>query len=341
MEKKKRGPALLKDTTRSVLFFLIINIALVISPAGLMLAPIFIPVLLLYIRAQQGQNAFVLASLAGVMPYFVLGGTEHAVAALAPIVIVTAALYAIRRYQLSWPKALAIAVLAIFLGILLNGYFSIYIFQGSNLSELSSTIAENVKNQLQNALGATGYEVPMSQQQLIDDLTASITPSFVQDVIPTMVITYSLIGGYLVLRLARRFLKIGRTPKTNIPFFAMLGINPIFLALFIIMTILGASLADGQPRWSSLLYNTGYGVSMFLGIVGTLSLIWWTLSVKFPFGKLSKIFLVLITLFYMVGDWMILVAILDSVFDFRNISGKSLWHWLSYSLKNKLKKEDQ
>jgi|LFRM01.2.fsa_nt_gb hypothetical protein len=340
MEKKNRRPALLKDTTRSVLFFLIINIATVISPAGLMLAPIIVPVLLLYIRAQHGQNAFALASLVGVMPYFVFGGTVNALAALAPIFIMTGGLYAIKRYQLSWSKALTVAVLAIFLGILLNGYFSIYVVQGSNLSEFSLTIAENVKSQLQSALGATGYEVPMSQQQLIDELTASITPEFVQEVIPTMVISWSLMGGYLLLRLSRRFLKIGRTPKTNIPFFAMLGTNPLMLAFFIIMAILGASLSDGQPRWSSLLYNTGYGVSMFLGIVGTLSLIWWTLSVKFRFGRLSKVLLVLITLFYMVGDWMILVAIVDSVFDFRNISGKSLWHWLTYTMKSKMKKED-
>lgn len=341
MEKKNRRPALLKDATRSLLFFLIINIAAVISPAGLILAPIIVPVLLLYIRAQQGQNTFVLASLVGVMPYFVLGGTMNALAVLAPIFMMTGGLYAIKRFELSWSRALIVAVLAIFIGILLNGYFSIYVIQGSNLGEFSLTIAENVKSQLQSALGATGYEVPMSQQQLIDELTASITPEFVQDVIPTMVISWSLMSGYLLLRLARRFLKIGRTPKTNIPFFAMLGTHPLLLAFFIIIAILGGALSESQPRWSSLLYNTGYGVSMFLGIVTTLSLIWWTFSVKFRFGRLSKVFLVLITLFYMIGDWMILVAIMDSVFDFRNRSGKSLWRWLSYTITNKMKKEDQ
>lgn len=342
MENKKRRAPLLKDTTSIILFFLIINIAAVMSPMALMIAPVVIPVLLLYIRAQNGNNAFYLGALAGAAPYFVLGGPEIALAVIIPIAIMTAAIYGIGRFQLSWRLAFPLAALAVFTGILLNGYFSIYILQGSDLGKFSIAIADNIKNQLAGALTATGYEMPMSQQQAIDDLTKVIDPQFVQDLIPTLIISWSMIAAYAALRLARRFLKIGQTKQSHIPWFAMIGINPLLLAAFIVLSIAGSLLVPDQPRLGSLLFNTGYGVSTFLGTAGTLSLIWWSLSVKFRFRrKFTKVFLILITLFYMAGDWMILVAIADSVLDFRNISGKSLWRWLNYQVTQRLTKEDQ
>lgn len=337
MKNKKQRPVLLKDTTRSVLFFLVINLLAVISPMGLVVAPVVIPVMLLYILAQHGINAFTLAALAGVMPYFVLGGTEVALAMISPMILMTAVLYGIKKYQLKWRSAFFSTVLAIFLGLAISSYLSIYVIEGSDLGEFSTRIAENVKEQLKINLGSTTYELPMSQQQTIDELTGSITPQFVQDVIPSLLISWSMVGGYLTLRLARKYLKIGQTQQTHIPWFALVGINPLLLAGFIIMAIAGSTFASERPRLASLLFNTGYGVATFLGIVGTLSLIWWSLSVKFHFkGKITKIFLMLITLFYMSGDWMILVAIVDSVLDFRNISGKSLWRWMTYQVTMRL-----
>ncbi|UUM11490.1 DUF2232 domain-containing protein [Proteiniclasticum sp. QWL-01] len=333
MNNQNRRPVWLRDPLSTFLFFLILNSVTVMSPLAFSIAPVILPVLLLHVLHQTGRSGFLAAALASALPYLVLGGISSGFALMVPVLIMLGAVYLIWQRQLSWRWSILAASLALLIGLLLNAFVSIYLISGSDILRVTSSVAENVRNELTNALAASGYEIPLAQQQLIEQLKASVTPELVQDLIPTLLICWSLIGGYLTLRFARRYLPSALPVRQSVPWFAMLRIHPVLLMGFISLAMGGYLMAASSPRWGSLLFNTGYGVTLFLGMTGSLTFIWWSLSVNFRMRRrFPKMLLTLLALFYLPGEWMILAAIIDSVLDFRNASGHSLWRWMTYQL---------
>lgn len=341
MNQQTGRPGWLADPNGSILFFFIINLILVLSPMAFSIAPIIVPVLLLWVLANSGRNAFIMAAGAGILPYLVLGGRSALVAVVIPMIVMTAVLFYIQKRQLAWRWSLAATAGVILAGLILNGWFAIYVLGGSDFTTFTSEIAAGIRTELASAMAVEGVELPLSQQQALEDIRRAITAQFVQDLIPALAISWALIAGYLTLRFARRYLQIGRSKASHVPWFAMLRMEPLLLFAFITMATAGFVISPQEPRLGSLLFNTGYGVTVFLGAVGTLSLMWWSLSMNFRMRrKLPKIIIILFALFYFVGDWMALTAIIDSIFDFRNTSGRSLWRWITYQIGKRAAKEE-
>lgn len=331
----------LKEPSASILFFFIINLVLVMSPLAVGIAPVILPGMLLMLWETVSRQTALMAAAAGLLPYVVLGGTNLLVAVLVPVLLMMLILQWVRRRKLAWPWSLAATALGIFAGLLVSGWFAIYIQGGSDVMTFTAQIAATVRDQLAATMTVDGVEIPLGQQQAIQDLITAITPQFVQDLIPTLAISWAFVGGYLALRFARRFLPIGRTKVDHIPWFAFLRIEPLLLFAFISLATIGWLLVGSEPRLSSLLFNTGYGITSFLSAVGTLSLIWWSLSVNFGLRRrLPKVILTVAALVYFSGDWMIVIAIFDSILDVRNTSGRSLWRWLLYRVTSQIPKEE-
>lgn len=341
MNDSIKRPGWSGDILNSILFFFILNVLTVISPFGLGLAPIILPAILLYILAAGGRKSFLLAGAAGVIPYIAAGSIAQAAAMVLPLVLMTAALYLIHRYQLGAGASIAAAFLGIFSGLLVNAYLSIYRIAGSTLEAFSAGIAQGVRTELLSALSNGTYEVPPSQAQAVRQLADTITPQFVQDLIPTLMFCWSVAAGYLALRFAGRLFRKGGQRLFQVPWFSMLRINPLLLLFFILLAMAGYVLSPTQPRLGSILFNTGYGVTAFLGAVGCLSLVFWSLAMNFHFRRLfPKVVFSALALFYFGGDWMTFAAILDSVLDFRNLSKKSPWRWIVFQLSRIGRKED-
>lgn len=329
----------LRDPSASILFFFIINLVLVMSPMAVGIAPVILPGMLLMLWETVSRQTALMAAAAGLLPYIVLGGADLVVAVLVPVLLMMVILQWIRKRKLAWPWSLAATAMGILAGLAASGWFAIYIQGSSNVMVFTTDIASLVRDQLAATLNVEGVEIPLGQQQAIQDLITAITPQFVQDLIPTLAISWSFAGGYLALRFARRFLPIGRTKADHIPWFAFLRIEPLLLFAFITLATAGWLLVGTEPRLSSLLFNTGYGITSFLSAVGTLSLIWWSLSVNFGLRRrLPKIVLTVAALVYFSGDWMIVIAIVDSILDVRNTSGRSLWRWLLYRFTSQIPK---
>lgn len=329
------------DTSVTVLIFLLINILTVSSPLVYILAPVLLPVFLLVILAVNGQTAFLIATGVGLIPYLMLGDGRSAVAMLLPVILMLTVQYLIIMYQPKPAWALAATILSAFLGILLNGYLSIYVLQGSDFFQFSTQIADGIRAEFLAMLTGGPYELPPSQAQSIRALSDSITAQFVQDLVPGIVISWSMVSGYLSLRFASRFLNSEHFKSVSVPAFGELRITPVLLVFFLALSGSGLYLTGNDQRVGSLLFNTGFGVVTFLGAVGAMSLIWSFLTVYLKYKRsLPKLIFTAASLYFFSGSWMTILTIIDSVFDFRNISKKSLWSWIRYKVKQATKEAD-
>lgn len=329
------------DTSVAVIVFLLINIMTVSSPMAYLLAPVLLPVFLLVVLAVNGQTAFLITAGVGVIPYLVMGNGRSAVAMLLPVIFMLAVQYFIILYQPKPVWALTATTLAAFLGILLNGYLSIYVLQGSDFIGFTTQIAGTIRAEFLAMLTGGPYELPPSQAQSIQSLSDSITPEFVQDLIPGITISWSMISGYLSLRFARRFLNLEHFKSVSVPSFGSLRINPFLLVFFLALSGGGIYLTGNEQRLGSLLFNTGYGVVTFLGAVGAMSLIWSFLTNTLRYKHtLPKLIFTAASLYFFSGSWMTILTIIDSVVDFRNTSKKSLWSWVRYKITQATKEAD-
>lgn len=325
----------------AVFVFLIINVLTISSPATFVLAPVLLPVFLLYVLAANGLNIFLITAGVGLIPYVLLRDGRATVAMLIPIILMAVVQYLIILYRPKAPWAMLATTLAALLGIVINGYISIYVLQGSDFWAFSTQIAQSIQNELLATLSNGTYEVPPSQADSIRQLSSTITTEFIQDLIPGIVISWSMVSGYLSLRFAKRFLNFEHFKAVDLPTFGKLRINPFLLALFLAMSGSGIFLTPNNQRLSSLLFNTGFGVITFLGAIGAMSLIWDYLTVNLHYKRsFPKLVFTLASLYFFSGSWMTLLTIIDSVFDFRNTSGSSLWHWIRFKITQMTKEAD-
>lgn len=341
MNNNTRRQRWLSDASAAILIFLIINILMVSSPMTYLLAPILLPVFLLYILAGMGRTTLLIAAAAGILPYLVMGGGRAAVAMMLPVVLMAFVQYFIIILKPKKTWALTAVILAALLGIILNGFLSIYVLQGSDFFTFSSQISESIRSEFLAMLSGTAYELPLSQAQAIRQLSESITPEFVQDLVPGIVISWSMISGYLSLRLAGRFLNFEQFQSVSVPTFGEIRISPVLLVFFMALSGGGVYFSGTDARLGSLAYNTGFGVVTFLGAVGAMSLFWQFLTVQLKYRRsFPKLVLTLATLYFFSGSWMTILTILDSILDFRNITGKSLWNWVRFKIMQSGKEAD-
>lgn len=341
MNNNSRRRTWLNDSSVVILLFLIVNILTISSPMTYVLAPVLLPVFLLSILAVSGQTTFLLAAGAGLIPYLLLGDGRSTVAMLLPVILMLVVQYLIIMYRPKATWALVATTAAAFAGIALNGYLSIYILQGSDFIQFSTQIAESIQTEFLAMLTTGTYELPPSQVDSIRQLSSSITPEFIQDLVPGILISWSMVSGYLSLRVAKRFLKLEHFKSVDTPSFGALRISPVLLVGFLILSGSGIYLTATDPRWGSLLFNTGYGVVTFLGAVGAMSLIWDFLTVYLKYKRnFPKLVFTLASLYFFSGSWMTILTIVDSVFDFRNLSNKSLWRWIRYKISQGKKETD-
>ena len=341
MNNNSRRRSWLNDSSVVILIFLVINILTISSPLTYILAPVLLPVFLLSVFAVSGQTTFVLAAGIGLIPYLLLGDGRSTVAMLFPVILMLVVQYLIIMYRPKPAWALAITTLAAFVGIVINGYLSIYILQASDFVQFSTQIADSIRTEFLAMLTNGTYELPPSQAESIRQLSNSITPEFIQDLVPGIVISWSMVSGYLSLRFAKRFLKQEHFKGVETPTFGELRISPFLLVFFLVLSGSGIYLTANDQRLGSLLFNTGYGVVTFLGAVGAMSLVWSFLTVYLKYKRnFTKLVFTLSSLYFFSGSWMTILTIIDSVFDFRNLSNKSLWHWIRYKIKKSTKEAD-
>lgn len=334
MNNETRNPVWLKETVSAMLVILIGSIIMLMSPATILLAPVLMPVFLLFVLAAQGWKAFLMTLGAGLLPFIVIGMGLSSVVLLLPGLLITAALYLTLKYKPDFPIAFGAVSLAALLGMILTGYISVYVLSGSDIMAFTGETAETMRSTILGVIEGRGYELPPSQVLLIREVADSITPQFIQDLLPGTAIASSFLTGYLVLRLARRFLKrFEKFPEIKVPYIGRIRISPFLLLAFLGMAGVGMLLAERDQRLGSLLFSTGSMVISFLGAVGAMSLIWnfteQNLRMRHPF---NKGLITLTTVYLFSGSWMIALTIADSILDLRNTTGRSPYRWLRYKL---------
>ncbi len=334
MSKETRNPVWLKETLSAMLVMLIGSTIMLMSPATILIAPAVMPVFLLFVLAAQGPRGFFLTLAAGILPFLVLGLGWSSVILMFPGLLVTAALYLALKFKPDFRWVFGAVSLAALFGMVLTIYLSVYVLGGSDIMAFTAETARAMQATLLDLTEGRGYELPPSQIALIREAAGSITAEFIQDLLPGSAIVLSFLQGYLVLRLARRFLKrFQEYPPVSVPFIGRIRISPFLLLAFLGLGALGLLLEQSDPRLASLLFNTGSMVVSFLGAVGAMSLIWnfteENLRMRHPF---NKGLITLTAVWFFSGSWMIALTIADSILDLRNTTGKSPYRWLRYKL---------
>lgn len=342
MNNETRNPVWLKETLSAMLVSFIASIIMLMSPAAILIAPVVMPVFLLFVVTAQGWQALLMTLAAGLSPFIIFDLGVSSAALLLPGLLVTGALYLAMKLKPRFSFAFGAVSLVGFLGMVLTMYLSLYVLGGSDIMTFSGDIAEVMRSTILSTIEDIGYELPASQIQLIKDAADAITPQYILDLLPGTAMIICFFESYLVLRLSQRFLKrFEQLPKIAVPLIGRVRINPFLLLAFLGLAGLGMTLANSQERLASLFFSTGSMVIAFLGTVGAMSLIWnateVNLKMRHPF---NKGLITLTTVYFFSGSWMIALTIADSVLDFRNITDKSLYHWLRYKLFESREKEN-
>lgn len=332
----------MKETLSAMLVIVIAGSLMLIIPSTILIAPVLISVFLLFVLGAQGWQGFLMTLAAGLIPFIVLGVGFNGLTMVLPILPITVALYWIVRSGRGFPTALGALSLASILGISLTLYFTIYIISGSDLVWFTGEMAKTMQQGILAIGEGRGYELPPSQLQLIKEAADSITPGFIQDLLPGTGIALGLTQGYLVLRFARRYLKkFTEFKEIQVPLISRIRISPFLLLLFLVMAGFGMIIGENDQRIASILFSTGSIMVSFLGAVGAMSLIWnfaeAGIRMRHPF---NRALFTLVTLYFFSGTWMIVLTIADSILDFRNTSGTSIYRWLRYKLFESKKEEN-
>ncbi|MFB0918204.1 MAG: DUF2232 domain-containing protein [Clostridiaceae bacterium] len=315
------------------ILFLLVNIGIIFSQGFYIFAALICPVYLAYVYTRFGWNAALLTGIAGLLPYALLGGPENLLMATVTFIIMTLGHILILKLDVSPAKALMILGGAAALSIIANTGIFIYIIEKTDLVSFFNGVAKTGQNIILSMIEQSKTTLPESQKLAFKEVSDSITPRFIIDQSPAVVIQYGITIGYLGLRLAKRFLKSARINPAEVPYFSEIKINPLLLFFGFIFMLGGMYLDSSNIRSGSILFHTGYGLVNYLGIAGGSSLIWWFMTARLKIrNRLFKVLGILSLMFFTGINPFILLAIIDSVLDFRNLSGKSLYNYIKWMI---------
>lgn len=308
---------------------LLLNFIAVLSPLGMLLAPLFLSVFLITGMVRFGWSKAALVALIGLVPYVILKSPLQGIQVMIPTLFLWLAHGLVRKFRLK-PRFNFILVMgALAVSTVLMGVIVIYGFGGMNLSQFVEQIAVTVRESLQGTI-ATTEGLPPSTLAEFNDIIAMITPQLILSGLAPMLLTWSLIGGYVSMRLAKRHL---RGDYGKVPYFSEIHLDPVLILALTALTFLGIRLGGTNGL---LLREAGYQLLALLAFINTLSLGLWVLNQLMPKrGSFFKI-LMLLLISWIIPSWFkLLIAGADSVLDFRNLTGRSLFAWLRYKLHRK------
>lgn len=318
----------------AALLFLLLNVLIIYSQGFILTAALICPIYLLFIYSRHGTVAFFSTAAAGLLPYAVLGGADNLLAAAVTFLIMTFGHLLVIKLKASPAKALLIMAAAGTASMVFNLGILIYIVEKTDFMGFFAGIASESSKMVLNVLEQSEVTLPESQKLLFKEIAAALTPTMIADQVAPMVIQYGAIIGYLGLRLSWRAIADGRLKPVKVPYFSELKINTLVLFPTFVLILAGVYFEGSSLRAGSLLYNTGYSLLTFLGVIGGLSMVWWFLSARMRVtNRLARVLGAAAAMFLLGTDTMILMTVVDSVMDFRNLSGSSLWAYLIWKFK--------
>lgn len=321
----------------ALLIYLLIAIFSQYLTIGALLAPIFLPTLLLIGYYTFGPLPFLILYAAPVILSFFLPGNGLFFILMIPISFLVLALEKVRRYKQEGNRAIFWTSLASFWGILASVVVHIYIVAKTNLQGFIQSVVQLSKSQMFNedqvALWGPEY------QEILKEMSESISVPLVTSTLIVVLVFFSLLLGYLNLRVAK-----DRLPgfASHVPDFSKLRFPPAIFLPLALLALLGNYLRLQGHTLGEPLFISGITLMSFFGVIGGLSLLDYYLRKTLgPQRKFFRRLLLILTFLILNADILLGIAIIDAIFDFRNLSGKSLAKWLSWKIKNSLGGEDR
>lgn len=318
------------------ILFLLVNIGIIFSQGFYIFAALICPVYLAFVYTRFGWNAALFTGIAGLIPYALIGGPENLLMASVTFIIMTLGHLLILKLDATPGKALVVLSGAAALSILANTGVFIYFIEKTDLVSFFNGVAKTGQNIILSMIEQSKATLPESQRLAFNEISESITPRFIIDQSPAVVLQYAMTIGYIGLRLAKRFIGSSRIKTADVPYFSEIKINPLLLFFGFVSMLGGMYLDSMDVRAGSIFFHTGYGLVNFLGIAGCSSLVWWFMTTRLKIkNRLFKVLGILSLMFFTGVSPFIMMAIIDSVMDFRNLSGKSLYNYIKWIINSR------
>lgn len=325
----------IKNKNREMILYtagaFLISLFLILTQSYPLLGLIIMPLYLLKVWGMTGTGKLLLVYGAGMIPYFT-GGLTEGISVAVPVLLTALALILISGKKIRFPYAIAIMSLAIILSVILNMMIMV-ISKGTDVFGMFKEITEVSKKVTQDIMTNSGVTLPESQKNAIKETLDSMTPEVLFDRTFSFVIQYGILAAYIVLRRSGKMLSKDRTTTgISTPETGSIKINPILMAIVFASALAGTAMKSQAPFFRTMSV-AGYGMVDFLSLAGAGSIVLWFLNNRTQIkGSLLKTLIMAAVLMVTGSDMRIIVTMLDSVLDFRNLTGKSIWKYLMWKL---------
>lgn len=322
-----------------LLLFFIVNLAAAMSPFAYLAALAILPAYAGLLIRWKMPIPFVGLCAALVAPYLLLSGLKGLWMIL-PCLMIGAGISLMGRRSLPFQQGMFLVAGLALLGLSVTYFANLFVQGHSGLGALAQSLAAQTKDQIHLLIQQAPYELPQIQKEALQAAAERITSDYLLSLMPGTLASFALFGSYGSLYTAQRLFKKYNVPLSRIPGPSQVLLPaPLVFALLFLSSLGRYTMAAGMV-WGQAFYRSGYMVLLLLSIFSAVGLTWDLISRRIPMKSiLGRLFLTAILLTFLGWDGIVVLTIMDSVLDLRNLSGKSLWTWLLYRVTHRRKDE--
>lgn len=198
---------------------------------------------------------------------------------------------------------------------------TIYLTMGMTLNSFIQTTIQQYQQSMNEVLKLSGNEQTKAH---FEKIFSYMTVNNLKMILPIALIIMSLIMGICIFIITRKVLVRLRIDVPGLKPFTRWYINPIVIAIFIIVSVLGMELKRNSIPAGEYVFVWGIGVLALLCIIQALSVISYLLVEKLKISRGAIVVIVIVLVFSGIILYIAPIGLIDIILDYRSLEANSL-----------------
>lgn len=208
-----------------------------------------------------------------------------------------------------------------FISTLINLLLTVYLVMGVTMDGFLNSLVTQYQQSADIILKASNN--PQAKEAM-DKMLSYVTVDNLKIILPIGLVVVAFVSAICIFIIAKRILVRLRMPVASVKSFTQWFINPIPIAVIVIIALIGIELKNNAVPYGDDIFMWAVGIGALLCVLQGLSLIMYMLLERLRMNKVAAVIIAIILITSGLIIYVAPIGLIDIILDYRSLEENSL-----------------